>query len=155
GVTALAKDTGGEVFRNTNDLAGALSRMLDANGVYYAIAFYPEGGDTSKPRTIDVRLKNHADLAVRAQHGYDAPAANATVAGAGRPVVDALTAPAPPTAIPVVARADFAGSTADGDLATLNVYVEGDKLEYRQEGDQRSFDLEVATAVLDESGASV
>jgi hypothetical protein len=129
--------------------------MLDANGVYYAIAFYPEEGDVTKPRTIDVRLRNHADLSVRAQRGYDLRPTDAAAAGVARPVIDALTAPAPPTAIPVVARADFAGSTADGALATLHVYVDGDRLEYRQEGEQRAFDLEVATAVFDESGASV
>jgi VWFA-related protein len=153
GVTALAKDTGGEVFRNTNDFGGALDKMLDANRVYYVLAYYPEEGGSKGPRTIEVRLKNRPGLSVRAQRGYDASTNDAVAAAS--PVVDALTAPSPPTAIPVVARAELASGGEKGEVVALDVYVAGDVLQYTEQGEQRLFDLEVATAVFGETGASV
>src|SRR5215475_5350956 len=41
GLNALAKDTGGEAFFNTNDTAGAMARALDDNQVYYTLGYYP------------------------------------------------------------------------------------------------------------------
>ncbi|MGH9937339.1 MAG: VWA domain-containing protein, partial [Blastocatellia bacterium] len=39
GLNALARDTGGEAFFNTNDTAGAMGRALDDNRIYYTLAY--------------------------------------------------------------------------------------------------------------------
>src|SRR5262245_6181571 len=71
GLNALAKDTGGEAFFNTNDTAGAIGRALDDNQVYYTMGYYPAIDESDKKfRKIAIRIKNHPDYKVRAQRGY-------------------------------------------------------------------------------------
>jgi hypothetical protein len=41
GINALAQDTGGKAFFNTNYLKGAVEKALDLNRTYYALAYYP------------------------------------------------------------------------------------------------------------------
>ena len=41
GLNALARDTGGDAFFNTNDFNGRLQKALDDNRIYYTLAYYP------------------------------------------------------------------------------------------------------------------
>ena len=41
GLNALASDTGGTLFKNSNDLSLGLQRVLDANETYYVLAYEP------------------------------------------------------------------------------------------------------------------
>ncbi len=41
-LVAMAKDTGGEIFRNFNDLGLAMEKMLDRTSVTYLLAFQPQ-----------------------------------------------------------------------------------------------------------------
>ncbi|HKC86741.1 MAG TPA: VWA domain-containing protein, partial [Blastocatellia bacterium] len=60
GLNALAKDTGGEAFFNTNDTAGAIGRALNDNQLYYTLAYYPAIDESDKKfRKITIRIKNH------------------------------------------------------------------------------------------------
>jgi VWFA-related protein len=71
----LAKDTGGEAFYNTNDLADAITRAIDDGSRYYTLAYSP-GDKTSdgKFRTINVWLE-HENYKLSYRRGYyaDAP----------------------------------------------------------------------------------
>ncbi len=71
----LAKDTGGELFENTNDLAAAMGKMLERTAVTYLLAVQPESlpQDGSYHR-LEVRLKD-APRGARVSHraGYYAP----------------------------------------------------------------------------------
>lgn len=154
GLTALARDTGGEVFRNTNDLAGALGRMLDANGIYYVLSFYPAEGKSS-PRKIEVRLRNHKDLSVRYQRGVDAPVIPVADTAAPQPLVDALTAPVPPTSLPVSMRAEVVAAHDADVVVNVSVHLDAEKLLLKEVERRRAFSVEVATVVLDERGKSV
>src|SRR5262249_19144820 len=40
-INALAQDTGGKAFFNTNDLKGAVQKAVDLNRTYYVLAYYP------------------------------------------------------------------------------------------------------------------
>ncbi|HEV8237847.1 MAG TPA: VWA domain-containing protein [Thermoanaerobaculia bacterium] len=71
----MAKDTGGELFENFNDLAAAMGAMLRRTGVTYVLTFQPEGlkpdGEFHKLR---VELKNAPGGArVVSRPGYYAP----------------------------------------------------------------------------------
>src|SRR5262249_18504492 len=71
GLNALAKDTGGEAFFNTNDRAGAMGRALDENQVYYTLGYSPVIDESEKKfRKITIKVKNHPKYEVRAQRGY-------------------------------------------------------------------------------------
>jgi VWFA-related protein len=69
-VNALAKDTGGKAFYNTNDLAGALSHAIDDGAHYYTLAYTPANSKLDGGyRRIEVRLTQGSyDLVYR--RGY-------------------------------------------------------------------------------------
>lgn len=74
-LVAMSKDTGGEFFRNFNDLGVAMDKMLARNSVTYLLVFQPEDlrldGDYHRLR---VKLKD-VPRGTRASHrsGYYAP----------------------------------------------------------------------------------
>ncbi len=75
GLFAMAKGTGGELYRNFNDLGEAMGKMLEKTSVTYLLTFQPEDllADGSY-RPIKVRLQN-APRGARLVHrpGYFAP----------------------------------------------------------------------------------
>jgi VWFA-related protein len=66
----LARETGGEAFRNTNDLAGAVHAAIDDSDQYYTLGYYPERKKwDGKFHKVKVVLANR-QLKVRAREGY-------------------------------------------------------------------------------------
>jgi hypothetical protein len=157
GLHALAKDTGGEVFFNTNDLTGTLKKVVDNNEVYYAIAYYPETkGGKDKYRRISVRLKNHPDYKVRTQKGYltsDLMPEKAVAAETPQKrLVNAIVSPLPVTAIGITASADFLETDGDDSQATVQVHIDATTIEYKEEFGRHTFDLDLLIFIFDESG---
>jgi VWFA-related protein len=63
-----AENTGGRATVNTNDYTGGITQMFRENGSYYLLGFRetdPKG--VGKYSRLDVQLKNHPDLEVRAR----------------------------------------------------------------------------------------
>ena len=54
----MARDTGGELVRNSNDLTGAMSGILDRTSVTYVLSFQPETGKPGEYHKLRVELKN-------------------------------------------------------------------------------------------------
>ena len=175
-MNALAKDTGGEPFFDTNDLAGALTDALDANRYYYVLAYYPKNINPklskdgkkveldNKFRKFTVRVKNHPEYKVRTQKGY-LPADLVkirTEEEAQTPEQrfhDAVMAPLPITDIGISAWADFIDTGGDDAQASLHVQVEGKKLDIKkgmeEEKEVHRLALQLVTYVLDKDGKSV
>jgi VWFA-related protein len=66
----LAAATGGRVFVNTNDIAGAVRRAIDDSRCTYTLSYYPDHDQwDGKFREIKVRV-NHPGVEVRARSGY-------------------------------------------------------------------------------------
>lgn len=66
----LARDTGGEVFRNTNDLNAALQSAVTDSDFYYVLGYYPERKNwDGKFHNIKVVLANK-HLKIRSRTGY-------------------------------------------------------------------------------------
>ena len=71
----LAKDTGGELFESSNDLATAMGRILERTSVVYVLAFAPQGvKPDGEYHRLKVELKN-APRGTRVSYrpGYYAP----------------------------------------------------------------------------------
>ncbi|HEX7957789.1 MAG TPA: hypothetical protein VF508_12640, partial [Pyrinomonadaceae bacterium] len=151
----LADETGGRAFINANDMSVMLREMLDANRVYYTLAYYPpKGGDPYKFRKLAVRLKNRPGLSVRTQKGYVPPEpSNEQRAATPRErLFKEVLAPLPSTALDVTSAAYFLEGAADGAQVTLQVHVGGDTLRYEQRGENQLLDCEVFAIVFDGSG---
>lgn len=70
GLGALARETGGFLIRDTNDLSGGLGRVEEELGSYYLLSYAPrnEAWD-GRYRRIEVRPRR-SGLAVQARRGY-------------------------------------------------------------------------------------
>ena len=151
-----AADTGGEAYLNSNDMAGQMKKMLDANEIYYAISYYPEDRQEKKFRNLKVQVKDHPDYKVRTQRGYRFVAAKtADVATTPRQkLMQALLAPLPDTSIPVVSAASFLDRSGEDEQVFLQANISGN-LEYKKKGDAFEFNCEVVVVVIDHSGKIV
>jgi VWFA-related protein len=66
----LAKDTGGEAFYNTNDLALAITRAVNDGSLYYTLTYTPSNRKIDgKYRKIEVKLK-HEKYKLSYRRGY-------------------------------------------------------------------------------------
>ncbi len=66
----LAKETGGFLLENTNDLAAGMSRIRDERTSYYLLAYQPANAVAdSKFRRISVKVKR-SQVTVKARPGY-------------------------------------------------------------------------------------
>ncbi|MBI3493831.1 MAG: VWA domain-containing protein [Acidobacteria bacterium] len=82
GPNTLAVDTGGYVFRSSNDFASALAGIARDSSNYYVIGYSPANPAADGSfRRITVRVKRQG-LTVRARRGYLATAAPATTTAA-------------------------------------------------------------------------
>ena len=73
GLNALARDTGGEAFRNTNrPMAEWVRQVLDENSTYYVLAWRPLSDDQKGRgfKNVQVRVKGRPDLTARMRRGY-------------------------------------------------------------------------------------
>jgi VWFA-related protein len=146
----LARETGGDLFENTNDLGGAMGRMLERTSVTYILSFEPgELGEAGSYHELRVALAGErAQRGSRVVYrpGYYAPrpflarsplerrlaaASQVLSAGGGRIATAVLAAPLPLPGgsgggayVPVVVEADgpalLAGAT---DTAQAEVFV--------------------------------
>jgi len=76
---AIAEDTGGEAYFNTNDLAGAVSKAIDNGSNFYTLTYSPPHAKFNDDyRTIKVELTKSAALkgaTLSYRHGYYSDAA--------------------------------------------------------------------------------
>ncbi len=70
---AMADPTGGELYRNWNDLSAAMGKMLDRTSVTYLISFQPEVVRDGTYHRIKIELANAAGARVSHRAGYYAP----------------------------------------------------------------------------------
>jgi VWFA-related protein len=161
GMNALAADTGGELFHNTNDLGSSLAKALDANRSYYVLGFYLGSEVTGRQfRRLSVRVKNHSEYNVRSPKGYYTPdavrvRADETEKTPQQRLALATHEPLPLTVLAVSASADYMESDDDDAQVTVTVRIEGDNLEYRGDDQHQRFEVEVLSQIYDSKGNRV
>ena len=151
----LAYDTGGEAYMNRNDMNIGLQKMLDANRVYYALAYYAaDDKDPKKFRKLKIHVKDHPEYEVRAQKGYVPAEVKKEEAAAGpREVLfKAMVAPLPLTTIGVTAAAEYLEREDDDAQALLRIHLDGKTLQFTPQDVHHQFNGEVAITVYEPSG---
>jgi len=141
----MAKETGGELYQNTNDLSAAMGSLLKRTSVTYILAFQPEGlASDGKYHPLRVKLKNDRGMRMVYRPGYYAPrpfaqrnALERQLAGAGmvlggatggRIATSVLAAPFPipgqQAYVPVLVEIDGRGLLAGTkDVAQTEIYA--------------------------------
>lgn len=158
GMTALALDTGGRPFFETNDLNARMAQALEENRIYYSLSYYPEmQGNPTKPRKLTVRVKGHPEYEVRTQRSY-VPAEllraenDSAALTLQQRLARAMVSPLPVNTIGISVATNFFEREGDPNQVFLQTYIESDKLDYQQQGDAHVFSLEMATAIYDVTG---
>ncbi len=160
-MNALAHDTGGDAIRNSNDIAAGLKRALDENSVYYSIGYYASSEeDPKKFRKLTVAVKGHPEYKVRAQQGYlPAATAKARSEEAARTPAErlrrAIASPLAVADIGLFATADHFETEDDPAQVTLEVFIDGKKLNYHEDQGKRRFELSLVSFVFNASGSQI
>ena len=159
GINALASDTGGEAFFNTNDISGSLKKALDENQAYYSIAYYPGTEDKKDFRRIELKVKGHPEYHIRSQRGYFA--ADLTRKAAEelktpqQKLKFALEAALPSPALAVSSFPYFFHREGSPSDVVISVHIAGEKLGYRAADTRQQLHLDIWTVVFDSDGRSV
>jgi VWFA-related protein len=148
----LAEETGGEAFFNTNDITGAIRRVVEDSAVTYTLGFYINSDSLDgKFHELKVKVKR-SGLSVRYPKGYfalrDSPA---TQDERHNGYLAAIRSPLDSTSIPVTVRVVRVEQPLPHCLSLFGS-IDIRKLRFAQTGAVRKGAVEVATIEQDETG---
>ncbi|MBN1568318.1 MAG: VWA domain-containing protein [Acidobacteria bacterium] len=161
GLHAMAEETGGKMYTDTNNLGEALGQAFDANRYYYVLSYYlPADSDIGKFRSIKVRVRNHPEYIVRTARGFnpaDLIVKREDEAGKTpqQRLLQAMKAPLPVTDLGVSAQADFLQTDSDDKQVTLTAFFDGDRFQYKEQDQRNTLKLEILYVIYDASGKQV
>jgi VWFA-related protein len=168
-MNALANDTGGRAFFNTNAMTNAVSTALKETSTYYLLAWRPETDEQRNPkfRRLEVNVVGRPDLIVRFRRGIGEPpeetAKSKPKAGDSQPtrksptdeIKNLLQAEYPTSKMPVAIALNFLDTAQYGGTLTTSVKVDTHALAIEKQADGTVAALDVAGLVLDDQGKSV
>jgi VWFA-related protein len=169
GMNALASDTGGRAFFNTNSMPSAIATALKETSTYYLLAWRPETEEQRNPkfRRIEVSVVGRSDLVVRFRRGFGEPPEGASknkekqdepLPVRKTPVDEinaALSAQYPMTAMPVAIALNYLDTAQYGGTLTTTIKVGTSSLTLEKLADGAAALLDVAGLVLNDKGKSV
>jgi VWFA-related protein len=167
GLNALAADTGGRAFLNSNDLSIGVTQALKETSAYYLLAWRPEEADqhNQRSRRIEVSVNGRPDLVIRFHHGFgDTPPAETAsqkkkeAEAASRPaglMGETLRAIYPKSDLPVSISLNFLDLEKVGQTLTTSVKIATNLMTLDPQADQQVAILDVAGGVYDDQGKPV
>ena len=144
-LNALAHDTGGKAFFNSNSMDPAVKRAIDDTANYYLLAWNPEQptSRSDKFRRIEVRITGRPDLTVQVRRGFfdqePEPAVAKSKSAAPAPTAareaqsdfqKLLTALYPERDIPVSVSTNFVNTPDKGDLLLATTSIPTESLKF-------------------------
>jgi VWFA-related protein len=175
-LNALAADTGGRAFLNSNALAAGISDALSETKRYYLLAWQPDEDNARARQTgrLAVTVAGHSDYTVLLRRGYfrlaaDAiprvltirhkpPAPNATPTPTPQTapeLISAIVAPYPTSALPTSVSVDYQDTPQYGPVVTAAVQVDSESIDFEPAAGQSVATIEVAGVVFDTDGRQV
>jgi VWFA-related protein len=164
-LNAIARDTGGRLFINNNDLSKAVNAGLKETSIYYLLAWRPETEQQKNPkfRRIEVSIVGKPELVVRFRSGFGEPS---TVARDKSKPENKSSKPAdlinrtlrstyPITALPVALTLNFVNLAERGSTLATSIKIDLDPGMLTEKTGGPSADIDLAAAVFDEQGVVV
>lgn len=167
GLNALAADTGGRAFLNSNDLSAGVTKALKESSVYYLLAWRPETGESNqKSRRIEVSVNGRPDLLMRFHHAFGDSSTQETASGkkkegetAPKPpaelMSEAIRAAYPKSDLPVAISLNFLDLASSGPSLTTSIKVNTTSLVLDNQGEQHTAVIDLAGGVFDDQGKPV
>jgi VWFA-related protein len=153
-LTALASDTGGTAFTDSNDFGEAFTRVQRDISSYYMLGFSStNSARDGRFRRLSVRVRKRSGLRLDAKNGYYADRDFAHTARSDRELLlqEQLAAPIPVTDVPLFVTAGWFRLATDRYYVPISVAVPGASI-------PRATDkttLDIAGFIRDERGAPV
>lgn len=172
-LNALAADTGGKAFFNTNRLETGLGRALKETSTYYLLAWKPERETqrASKFRRLEVKLVGKPDLTVQVRRGFfdrepDAvakPSKEKAKNAANQPdkgplkapeteLRKALGTPYPDRDIPISLSLSYLNTPDKGSLLSTALQVPTEFFSFAPVGGKQAAAVTVAGTIFDDRG---
>ncbi|MGH9874904.1 MAG: VWA domain-containing protein [Pyrinomonadaceae bacterium] len=169
-LNALAVDTGGKAFRNTNSLEPGLARALKETSAYYLLAWKPDRESRqSKFRRIEVKVVGRPDLTVQVRRGFfdREPEPNKTAKvektakekkpgeAATSPEAELrkeMAAPYPDRDIPISLSLTYQNNPPKGLMLSTAMEVSNEFLSFVPTNDKHTAVVTVAGTVFDDKG---
>jgi len=156
-LTALAGDTGGQVFENSNDFDQGLRQMGMLPGISYVLAFSPQNLKLDGSfHPLKVTLANSKGLTIQARRGYYAPRRPEDPAAQAKEEIEqALFSKDEVNELPLSVQTQFFKvNELDARLSVLT-HVDLRLLRFRKEGERNLNNLTLVTALFDRDGRIV
>jgi VWFA-related protein len=154
---ALAADTGGRAFMDSNDFAPAFARVQRDMSAYYLLGYSTSNlSKDGRFRTIRVRVKR-PDTRVEARSGYFADRDFQHTARTDREtqLQEQMFSAVSATDLPVLVNAGYYRMAADKYYVPLSLAVPGSAIPIPAEKDKDKLQLDVLGVVMDEQGRPV
>lgn len=162
GLNALANDTGGRAFFNSNALSAAITRGLNEASVYYLVAWRPDPNEELNPkqRRLELSVIGRPDLTVRSRNSVGEAPDAATKKPAAPPsennrtaeVRSVLQAAIPKPGFPVDVTLNFINSSLKGDVLITSVRLDPTSLHLENKAGVPTGAILLAGLVLNDEG---
>jgi VWFA-related protein len=170
-LNALASDTGGRVFFNSNMLSAAVATALKESSVYYLLAWRPETEEQRNPkyRRIEVSVIGRPELVVRFRQGFgDARGADSEARSKPKtkeitpiqtsPVAElraALRSPYPKSDLPISVSVNFLDLPQRGSMLSTSLKISTGSIVFETEGSTVAASIDLAGVIFDDQGKPV
>jgi len=154
GMQALALDTGGLFFHNSNDLGEGFRELTAAPEAFYLLAFSPQNLKFDGAfHPLQVKLVSLRGLSVQARKGYYAPKKpNDPVERAKEELHEAVLSQEETHELPVDVHTKFFMKTETDARVTVLMHIDLRPLHLRKETDRNVDNLTFVTAMFDQDG---
>jgi len=153
-LVALAADTGGQAFIDTNDFQPVFAKLREDTSFYYLIGYHSTNpARDGRFRRIAVQIKKRTDLKLEFRRGYYAPAdfAHATKEDRERQLQEQLLSDLASTDFPVYLSAGYFRSGDNRYFVPVSVVVPGSEIPFTRENQQDRATLDLIGVVRDEA----
>lgn len=168
GLSALAADTGGRAFFNSNNLSPTVTTALKETSAYYLLAWRPENEEqrNQKARRIEVSVNGRSDLVVRVRRGFGEASPSESASrkqkesqASPKPpnnlVGDVLRSPYPKSDLPVAVSLNFLDVAKLGATLTVSIKISTSSFVLEAQGGPSMAEMDVAGGVFDDHGKAV
>ena len=163
GLNALANDTGGRAFFNSNALSAAVTSALKETSIYYLLAWRPETEEQRNPRfrRVEVSVIGRPELLVRSRRGFGEvePATRtkntpetAKTKTPGEELRASLRAPYPQSSLPVSVTANFVDTAQRGSVLVVALKIATNQLVFESVAGAPTAYVDLAGIVFDDQG---